>query len=286
MEGLLAYEFMRNALMAGVLASVICGVIGVYVVLKRIVFISGGIAHFSFSGVGFSYLVDINPMLSTIAFSLLAALSIGMIKEKIRLDEDSTIGMLWASGMALGIIFVGLSKGYATELISFLFGNILAVSRQDLAVMFVLTSIVIVTAVALFKELFILTYDEDYGRVMGLPTYSLNLLLLCLIALTVVVLIKIVGVILVIALLTIPAATSKLLVSTIRRIMLLAIAIGLVFTISGLFLSYYVDLASGATIVVVSTVGFFIVSLLHKAMSRMKRREYLRSEVRKEVHSE
>ncbi|HHN81084.1 MAG TPA: metal ABC transporter permease [Methanomicrobia archaeon] len=279
MEGLLAYEFMRNALVAGVLASVICGVMGVYVVLKRIVFISGGIAHFSFSGVGFSYLVDINPMLSTILFSLVAALSIGWIKEKIRLDEDSTIGMLWASGMALGIIFVGLSKGYATELISFLFGNILAVSREDLVVMFVLTAIVVVTAVALFKELFILTYDEDYGRVMGLPTYSLNLLLLCLIALTGVVLIKIVGVILVIALLTIPAATSKLLASTIRSIMVLAIGIGLVFTVTGLFLSYYVDLASGATIVIVSTIGFFIVSLLHKVRAKRKRKEYLKTEV-------
>ncbi|MHC1604459.1 MAG: metal ABC transporter permease [Candidatus Methanofastidiosia archaeon] len=262
------YEFMRNALLAGTLASVICGIIGVYVVLKRIVFISGGIAHSSFGGIGLGYLLGINPMITTLLFSLLSALCIGAIKQKIKLHEDTTIGILWATGMALGIIFIGLSKGYAPDLFGYLFGNILAVSSSDLTIMFGLSIFIILIVALFFKEFLVLSFDEEFGKTVGVPTEYVYFLLLCLIALTVVILIKIVGIILVIALLTIPAATSRLVTSSVKKMMLISILIGAFSALCGLVLSYYKDLASGATIVLISTIIFFVLSLCKGIVDR------------------
>ncbi|MBN1786705.1 MAG: metal ABC transporter permease [Candidatus Methanofastidiosa archaeon] len=273
----LGYEFMQNAFLAGILASVICGTIGVYVVLKRIVFISGGIAHFSFGGIGFGYLVGVNPMLTTILFSLGAAVSIGVSKKKVNLQEDTTIGILWSIGMALGIIFVGLSKGYAIDLFSYLFGSILAVSRQDLYIMAALSLIIISVVSVLYKELLLITFDEEFGNVQGAPTDALYILLLCLVALSVVVMIKVVGVILVIALLTIPASTSRLFSHNLRRMISLSIAIGAFYTSSGLVISYYANLASGATIVIFSSAMFLLATLYKEMKARKERRDMLGS---------
>ncbi|MHC1598954.1 MAG: metal ABC transporter permease [Candidatus Methanofastidiosia archaeon] len=259
---ILHYEFMQNAFAAGILASVICGVVGVYVVLKRLVFISGGIAHFSFCGIGFGYYSGINPTLSTIVFSLLAASAIGGAKHKAKLQEDTTIGILWATGMALGIIFIGLSSEYAIDLFSYLFGNILAVSHQDLIIMAILSGIIIIIVALFYKEFLALSFDEEYSTVMGLPVQALYILLLCLIALTIVVLIKIVGVILVIALLTIPATTSRLFSHSVKKMMIISILFGAIYTSLGLTISYYLGFASGATIVLVSGSIFFIILVL------------------------
>lgn len=273
MFDLLGYEFMRNAFMAGVLASVICGTIGVFVVLKRIVFISGGIAHFSFGGIGLGYLLNLNPMLTTLFFSLGAAISIGVSKRRIRIQEDTTIGILWAMGMALGIVFVGLSKGYAIDLFSYLFGSILAVSRQELYIMLVLCAIIIAIVGLLYKEFLLITFDEEYADVLGAPTDLLYILLLCLVALSIVVMIKIVGVILVIALLTIPASTSRMFSHNLRNMIVLSILIGVVYTTCGLLLSYYANLASGATIVIFSGSMLFLIMLANGIMEKRKRKQ-------------
>ncbi len=256
-----SYQFMQNAFFAGILASVICGIIGVYVVLKRIVFISGGIAHFSFGGIGFGYYAGINPLLSTLCFSILAAIAIGASKKHIALQEDTTIGILWAVGMASGVLFIGMSKGYAVNLFSYLFGNILAVSAFDLTLMCVLSAFIIIAVALLFKEFLILTFDEEYASIVGIPTQALYIFLLCLIALSIVVMIKIVGVILVIALLTIPASIGRLFAKTVKRMMVLATLSGMALTTGGLMLSYYTDLASGATIVLLSAAVFLLASL-------------------------
>jgi len=266
----LGYEFMRNAFMAGLLTSIICGTIGVYVVLKRIVFISGGIAHFSFGGIGFGYLINFNPIITTLFFSLGAAISIGISKKKINLQEDTTIGILWAIGMALGIVFVGLSKGYAVDLFSYLFGSILAVSRQDLYIMVILCIVIMAIVSLFYKELLLVAFDEEYGHVLGAPMDSIYILLLCLIALSIVVMIKVVGVILVIALLTIPASTSRLFSNNLRKMIALSIIIGVVFTSGGLLISYYANLASGATIVIFSGLMFFIIMLFKKLSDRKR----------------
>jgi len=261
----LQYEFMQNAIMAGLLAAVACGIVGVYVVVKRIVFISGGIAHASFGGIGLGYLMGINPVLGAMLFTLASALGMGLVTRRTRLPEDTAIGILWAMGMALGIIFIGLAPGYAPDLFSYLFGNILTVPTSDLILMLVLDVVIIAVVWLLYKDFLALSFDEEYSRVLGVPTEALYILLLCLIALTVVILIRVVGIILVIALLTIPAAMARQFTYSLKKMMLLAVIIGAVFTFSGLWLSYALDLASGATIILVSAAVF----LLSFAFSRL-----------------
>jgi zinc transport system permease protein len=245
----LQYEFMRNALMAGLLAALACGIIGVYVVVKRIVFISGGIAHTAFGGVGLGYLLNINPIWGAFIFSLVSALGIGLAIRKTKLPEDTAIGVIWAVGMALGIIFIGLAPGYAPDLFSYLFGNILTVPATDLIFMLVLDIIIIAVVVIFYKELLALSFDEEFSTVVGVPVGKLYFLLLSMIALTVVVLIRVVGIILVIALLTIPPALARQFTYDLRKMMLLSIVFGAVFTFGGLWLSFELDLASGATII-------------------------------------
>jgi len=249
---LLQYDFMRNALLAGLLASVACGIVGVYVVTKRIVFISGGIAHASFGGIGLGYLIGISPVLGAMFFTVASALGMGLVTRRTKLPEDTAIGILWAVGMALGIVFIGLSPGYAPDLFSYLFGNILTVPSSDLILMLVLDAIIVAIVIALYKEFLALSFDEEFGTVVGVPVEALYLLLLGMIALTVVVLIRVVGIILVIALLTIPAALARQFTYDLKKMMLLATLFGAIFAFGGLWLSYVSDLASGATIVLLS----------------------------------
>ncbi|KPK47215.1 MAG: hypothetical protein AMJ77_03855 [Dehalococcoidia bacterium SM23_28_2] len=248
----LQYEFMRNAQFAGLLASVACGIVGVYVVVKRIVFISGGIAHASFGGIGLGYLAGISPVLGAMFFTLASALGMGLVTRRTKLPEDTAIGILWAMGMAMGIIFIGLTPGYAPDLFSYLFGNILTVPRSGLILMLALDAIIVTIVIALYKDFLALSFDEEFGTTVGVPVERLYLLLLCMIALTVVVLIRVVGVILVIALLTIPAALAKQFTHDLRNMMILAVLFGALFSFGGLWLSYEFDLASGATIVLLS----------------------------------
>jgi len=248
---LLQYSFIQNALAAAILASIACGIIGVYVVVKKIVFISGGIAHASFGGVGLGYYLGVNPMFGVLPFSLVSALVMGTVSKKSKIPEDSAIGILWSLGMALGIIFVYLIPGYAPDLMTYLFGNILTVPRFDLYFMLAL-DIVIVGAVYLFyKEFLALCFDEEFTTVQGLPTEKLYLFLLCIIALTIVVLIKVVGIILVIALLTIPASLSRKFTHNLKQMMLISITFGTVISVAGIGLSYALDVPSGATIILV-----------------------------------
>jgi len=262
---ILQYEFMRNALVAALLASVACGIIGVYVVIKRIVFISGGIAHASFGGIGLGYLLGVDPVLGVVPFSIASALGIGIISKKTNLPEDTTIGMLWVMGMALGVIFIGLSPGYAPDLFGYLFGSILTVPFSDIILMSILDVIIISVVFLLYEEFLALSFDEEFATVVGVPTKYLYFILLCLVALTIVVLIRIVGIILVIALLTVPASISKQLTHNLKKMMVFSIFLSSVFSISGLWISYEINLASGATIVLVSIGGFLIFSLFKKS---------------------
>jgi zinc transport system permease protein len=261
---ILQYEFMQHALIAGLLAAIACGIIGVYVVVKKIIFISGGIAHASFGGIGLGYLLGFSPILGALAFSLVSALSMGYVTRRTRLPEDTAIGILWATGMALGIIFIGLAPGYAPDLFSYLFGNILTVPASDLYLMLVLIAVIAGTVILLYKEFLAISFDEEYSVVIGIPVEALYMLLLCLIALTVVVLIRIVGMILVIALLTIPAALARQFTYDMRKMMALAIGFGILMTIGGLFLSYMLDIASGATIVLLGGIFMLISFGLNK----------------------
>lgn len=270
----LRFGFMRNALAAGVLVSVACGVIGTYVVINRIVFISGGIAHAAYGGIGLGCFLHFNPVLGAILFSLAVALGMGMVQRKTRQRADTIIGVIWAIGMAVGVILIDLTEGYKADLMSYLFGSILAVPSTDLLIMLGL-DIVIVALVALFyKELLAISFDETFASVGNVPVDTIYLLLLCMIALTVVMLMRVVGLIMVIALLTMPAAISGQLVRDMKKMMLLASVLGAVFATTGLWLSYLLNLTCGATIILVSGAAY----LLSLAAKPLVRRPHPRSE--------
>jgi len=267
---MLQYEFMRNALLAGVLVSIACGIIGTYVVVNRIVFVSGGISHSAYGGIGLGYFLGINPVVGAIFFSLISALGMGLVSSRTRQRADTVIGIMWAVGMALGIIFIDLTPGYTADLMSYLFGSILAVPSSDILLMLVLNIVIIMTVTVLYKELLALSFDKEFAEVVGVPVERIYLVLLCLIALTVVMLMRVVGLILVIALLTIPAAVSGQFTADLKKMMLLSILLGLVFTTSGLWLSYIFDLTSGATIILVAA-STFALSMLYRSIKHKSR---------------
>jgi zinc transport system permease protein len=269
---LLQYPFVQRMFLAGFLASIACGIIGTYVVVKRIVFISGGIAHTTFGGIGFAYylqylsIIFIEPLVGALLFALTAAIIMGLPFIRTRLREDSTIGILWVVGMALGVIFlnqVNRSEIIVQDPISILFGNVLLIKMQDLYLMLGLLILIIFVTVFLYKDLHILTFDEEFARISGIKVDLLYLILMILIALTTVVLIKVVGVILVIAMLTIPAAISNLFTHNLRNMMFFAIIIGCIVTFYGSLISLQYDLPPGATIVI-SLASLFIIALCIK----------------------
>ena len=254
----LQYIFMQRALVAGLLVSIACGVIGTYVVVKRIVFISGGIAHSAYGGIGLGYFLGINPVWGAIVFSLASAWGMGWIERKTKQRSDTLIGVLWALGMAIGIIFIDKTPGYKADLMSYLFGSILAVPQQDLVLMAVLNVIIIILVALFYHELQAITFDEQYAEVENIPVNFLYLLLLTMIGFTVVMMMRVVGLIMVIALLTIPPAISGLYIRDMKKMMLLSAGLGILFTVVGLYLSYFFNLTSGATIILVAGVSYLL----------------------------
>jgi zinc transport system permease protein len=240
--------------------------------VKRIVFISGGISHAAFGGIGLAYLLGVDPILGALFFTIASALGMGVVTKRTNIREDTAIGILWAIGMALGVLFIGLSPGYAPDLWSYLFGNILTVPRSDIILMLVLDAVIILVVFLLYNEFLALSFDEEFATVVGVPVERSYLILLCLIAMTVVILIRIVGIILVIALLTIPAAISGQFTYSLKKMMALSIFLGSVFTTCGLWLSYELDLASGATIILVSGTTFLL-SSIYKGMHLYRKRK-------------
>jgi zinc transport system permease protein len=270
MSSVLAYDFMRNAFLAGFLVSLACGVVGTYVVVKRLVFISGGISHTAYGGIGLGYYLGISPMLGATFFTTLSALGMGLVSHRGRQREDTVIGIMWAVGMAVGIIFVALSPGYTADLMSYLFGSILTVPGNDLWLMAGLDLVIILVVVLFFEDFKAVAFDEEFARVMGVATERINLLLLFLVALTVVVLIRAVGIILVIALLSIPAAIAGQFTRNLGQMMGWSTLLGIIFTSTGLYLSYLYNLPSGATIILVAAAGYLL-SLLYARWQRSAR---------------
>ena len=256
--------FLRNALAASLLTSIVCGIIGVYVVVNRMVSISGGISHAAFGGIGLAFFLDIDPIQGAGVFALASAFGIGAISRKTNLPEDTSIGILWASGMALGALFIHLTPGYVPDISTYLFGEILLVSSGDLALMFVISVIVLSATVFFYRGFFTLSFDEEFGRTRGLSTNALYFSLLCLIALSVIAMIRSVGIILVIALLSMPAAITRQYTYDMRTMMIFAVLLCLLFNVSGLWLSHELGVPSGATIALVASAGFVLSILLKR----------------------
>ncbi len=258
MSEILSYAFMQRALVAAVLVGVVCSVVGTYVVLRRMAFIGAGISHSAFGGVALGYLLGLDPVGVAIPFCLATAMAIGWVSRRGRVSEDTAIGIAFASTMALGALFIGLKPGYNVDLFGYLFGSILAVSVSDLWLILGLGLGVILVVALLFKELLFISFDEEMAAVSGLPVRGLYFLLLGLMALTVIISIKIVGIILVQALLVIPAAAAHQLARSFGRMMGLSVAIGVVSGVAGLLFSYLWDLPSGASIVLTAGAIFLV----------------------------
>ncbi len=271
-EAIFKYHFLQNALFAAVLSSIVCGIIGVIIVEKKLVMMSGGIAHTSYGGVGLGYLLGFEPIIGAFLFSVCAALGIGYIKRKGGTRSDVIIGLLWSLGMALGILFIALMPGYPPDMSSYLFGNILSVTKTDIKLMICMTLLVVAAITLLYNNWKAYLFDEEFASILGMKTAFLEYLLLVLIAMSVVALIRVVGIILVLALLTAPAAVSSLLTSSLKRRMIYSILLGCVFCIAGLWISYELNIASGAAIVILSVSCYLIVYLVHSILSKSKRK--------------
>ncbi len=254
----LQFEFMRNALAAGVLASVICGVIGTLVVVNRLVFLSGGIAHAAYGGIGLSYFLGIPFLPGTIGFSLAAAMVMAAVTINARHRADTVIGVIWAVGMAVGIVLIDLTPGYQADLMSYLFGSILTVPAGDLVLMACAGGGVLIMVGWLYNRLLAMSYDAEFARLRGVPVNALFFLMVGAIAVCVVLMIRVVGLILVIALLTIPPFIAEKYTRSLVGTMVLSTILSGLFTVGGLWISYQFNLTSGASIILLAGAGFFL----------------------------
>lgn len=259
---LFQYDFFLKAFLAAIFASISCGIIGGYIVSRRIVFISGGITHASFGGIGLAFFLGFNPLLGAVLFAIASALGIQFFTKVAEIREDSSIAIWWSLGMALGIIFVFLTPGYTPNLMSYLFGNILTVSTEELWWMFILNTVIIGFFVLLFSKILYIAFDEEFARTAGLPVDLFNYLMMTLIALTVVLNIRVVGIILILSLLTIPQATANLYTNDFKKLLVLSSVFAFIGTVSGLFISYFLDIPSGASIIFTLVLMFGILKLL------------------------
>ena len=267
----LQFEFMRNALAAGLLASVICGIMGTLVVVNRIVFLSGGIAHAAYGGIGLAFYFNWPYLPGTIGFSLFAAMVMAAISHTAKHRADTIIGVVWALGMAFGIILIDLTPGYNVDLMSYLFGSILTVPRSDLIVMAVIGVAMTVLVFYYYQDLLAMSYDEEFAQIRGVPVKKLYFGLIGMLAVTIVLVIQVVGLILVIALLTIPPFIVEKYAKSLAQMMVASSILGAVFTITGLWLSYRYNLTSGASIIMVSGIVFLLSILLDRIRGAFKK---------------
>jgi manganese/iron transport system permease protein len=252
------FGFMQRALLGGVLVAAICALVGTYVVLRGLAFVGDALAHAAFPGVVIAYLLKGNIYLGAMLFALATALGVGLVSRHGRVSHDTAIGILFAGAFALGVLLMSTIRGYTVDLFSFLFGNVLGISERDLWLVAFLGGVVVLTITVFYKELLLLSFDPTVAEAMGYPVQAFDYLLLGLIAVTIVISIQAVGIILVVALLVTPSATASLLSQRFFRMMVLGVGLAALAAVVGLYLSYYLNVASGAAIVLVSTCLFFL----------------------------
>lgn len=268
----LTLPFMQRILIAGLLASVTAGVVGTFVVVKRMSSVTGGLAHAAFGGVGLGYLLGFDPMIGAAGFGLVSGLGVGVAYRRLGSAMDTAISIFWSAGMALGVVFVALTPGYAPDLTSYLFGSILFASWEYVTLVALLDAGVVLLAVLLYRALEAVSFDEEFSSVVGVPVDRLLLLLLAVIALSVVTLIQVVGIILAIALLTIPAETARPWASSLRAMMVIAGAISAASTTAGILASYglseafALSIPSGPLVILISVALYGASHVLRRMM--------------------
>lgn len=252
MMEILQYTFFQNALAGSILASILCGIIGTYIATRRLVFISGGITHASFGGVGLGVYLGFSPILSAAVFAVLSAFGVQWFRKQQNMREDSAIAIFWTFGMSIGIICSFLTPGFMPDLSSFLFGNILTITAPDLYVLAALTLLTALFFGAFLRSIIAISFDREFARSRHLPVTLFEYILMALIALTIVATLRMVGIVLVMSLLTIPPTTANIFTHNYKRIIFLSILLGNVSCLGGLFLSYHFNVPSGASIIMVS----------------------------------
>ena len=263
-----SYQFLQNAFLAGLLVSIACGIIGTYIVARRLVFLSGGITHSSFGGIGIAYYLGMNPILGAFVFSAISALGIEYFADKTRMREDSAIGILWAIGTAIGVIFVSMTPGYAPNLMSFLFGGLLGVTQVDLLVMLILNVALILLFTFGLRTILYIAFDKEFAITQNASVKLTNYLMMILISLTIVICIRVVGIVLLIALLTIPVVTANIFYKDFKNIMVGSVVLGFVGMMVGLYFSFEAKLPSGAAIILAQSIIWLICKGIEWAMRR------------------
>lgn len=252
------YTFFQHALIGSLLMAIACGIVGSYIVARRLVFISGGITHASFGGLGLGFYLGINPILTATLFSVLSAFGVEWASKSQQIREDSAIAGIWSLGMALGVIFIFLTPGYAPNLSAFLFGNILTISTTDILWMAFLSLLLIVLFILFFREILFTAFDRDFAFTQKLPVKKIEYLMMLFISVTIVLSIRLVGIMLLMSMLTLPQITINLFTSNFKKIITGSIILGFLGCVTGLILSYYFNIPSGAFIILVLVVLFLV----------------------------
>ena len=247
------YQFLAHAALACLLCGIACGIIGTYVVCRRLVFLSGGITHASFGGIGMAYYFGANPLLGALIFAILSAWGIETFTSRKQIREDSAIGLIWSLGMAIGIIFIYLTPGYAPNLMSFLFGNILSVTSTDIIWMAIVDAFILLIFATMYRPILYVAFDREYARSQNFPTRIVSYLMATLVAITIVISIRVVGIVLLISLLTIPAVIGNLISKSFNRILIYGSVIAALSAFAGLYISYKTNIPSGASTIFVLT---------------------------------
>lgn len=268
---ILAYDFIQRALWACLLSGITCGIAGSYIVARRMVFLSGGITHASFGGLGIALYAGFSPTLGALIFAILSSLGIEFASRNGRMREDSAIGIMWSLGMAIGALFMALRPGYASDLTSYLFGNILLVDSAELVMLALLTLFMICGAIAMLRRIMYITFDEDYARSQGMSVTAVAYLMAIVVALAIVLSIKVMGIILLISLMTIPAVIANTITKDYRYVALLSAVIGVVGNIGGFVLSYNFNLPTGSCIIFILTITLICVKVLTLYFNRRHR---------------
>ncbi len=251
-------DFLRNAIIAGLLSSIACGITGTFVVVKKISYVGGGIAHAVMGGIGAAYFWNINPMYGAIVFAVFSGLLIGLVRLKLKENEDTIISALWSIGMAIGIILAYLTPGYNVDLISFLFGNILLVDGESLLTLLIIDVIIIAFTFLFFRQIIYTSFDQEYAFVRGIKVDFVYYLMIIMVALTVVILVQTVGLILVISLLTLPSAIARIFSNSISKMIFISILLVALFIIVGIYASFSFNIPAGATIILVAGLAYFL----------------------------
>lgn len=267
-QALQDYSFIQYAVIACVLAAIGCGIVGSYVVVKRVSFIAGSIAHCVFAGMGIAYFYNASPFIGALVTAIFAAVLISIIKLRWKQQQDILISMLWSGGMAIGILFISKTPGYNVDLMSYMFGNILLISLTDLQAMLILDAVILVTVFVFYEQFLLTVFDEEFARTRGVNVEFYYLLLMCLISVTVVLLIKVVGLIMVIALLSLPASIANHHIHSLKPMMLASTIICAAITLTGLMLAYINDLPAGAMIVLLCCMTFMLSLVFSKYMGQ------------------